>query len=184
MGHYPPGLERVTSSLLRDIVLSRNENGHTADALTSKGKGIILLMERARKRAPSGKCSEQRCLRNFHEFRKSIARRFARTHSVHIFGPQEPVVKTVGMFSKADVVIGIHGAGFQNVAFCRKNTTVVHVGFANNYGSLAKQFELKYHSIIVPGLKRSTVSYTVPIVDVVAQIEKAMIEDGLIRKDS
>ena len=88
------------------------------------------------------------------------------------------------MFSKADVVIGMHGAGFQNVVFCRKGTTVVHIGFGNNYRSLAKQFELKYHSIIVPGLKRITVSYTVPIADVVPQIEKAMIEDGLIRKDS
>ena len=57
----------------------------------------------------------------------------------------------VDLFNNADCVVGLHGAGFANLAFCNPKTKVIEFrGFDAGpvIGNLAKINKLNYHSII------------------------------------
>jgi len=57
----------------------------------------------------------------------------------------------IGIFNKAKIIIGLHGAGFANIVFCRKGTKIVEImskTAGDEIRNLAKQNNLKYFSIV------------------------------------
>ena len=58
----------------------------------------------------------------------------------------------VGLFYNADCIVGLHGGGFANLAFCKPGTKVVELTSPNAgtaIENLAKKNDLNYNSIIV-----------------------------------
>ena len=45
-------------------------------------------------------------------------------------------------FNNADVIVGLHGAGFANVAFCKPNTKIIEIS-ANPLDNVIKSLSLK-----------------------------------------
>ena len=66
--------------------------------------------------------------------------------------------KQIKLFSKAKCVIGLHGAGFVNIIFCKKGTKIVelsYLGKNNPIEILAKKNSLKYHRILPNSKKKN-----------------------------
>ena len=58
----------------------------------------------------------------------------------------------VDLFNNAECIVGLHGGGFANLAFCEPGTKVIELRSSNSgvpIENLAKKNDLKYHSIIV-----------------------------------
>ena len=58
----------------------------------------------------------------------------------------------VDLFNNAECIVGLHGGGFANLAFCKVGTKVIELRSSNSgvpIENLAKKNDLKYHSIIV-----------------------------------
>jgi len=56
----------------------------------------------------------------------------------------------VSIFSQANEILGLHGAGFSNIIFCKKNTKILElrtIDAGDMYKNLAKLSELNYNSI-------------------------------------
>jgi capsular polysaccharide biosynthesis protein len=56
----------------------------------------------------------------------------------------------VNLFNNASKIVGLHGAGFANLTFCKPNTTVIELkavsaGFM--YSNLSKKLNLDYRDI-------------------------------------
>ena len=56
-------------------------------------------------------------------------------------------LEQINLFSEAEIVVGLHGAGFSNILFCQNNTKIVeikspHIG--NMYKNLGKKLNLDY----------------------------------------
>lgn len=140
---------------------------------------MILMMDRARQRSWfSGECYEQRCLKNFEELEQALEQRFPYMNFV-VFRAGASLSDAISMFSSADVVIGIHGAGFQNVMFCKPGTTVIHIGSDTDYKWLADAFSLSYHAVIDHFLSRESRNFEVHVPTIVEQISHAMEQDGI-----
>jgi len=57
----------------------------------------------------------------------------------------------VDLFNNADYIIGLHGAGFANLAFCKPGTKVIEFRSSTSgqlYENIAKKNNLNYNSII------------------------------------
>ena len=61
------------------------------------------------------------------------------------------VAEQIALFSKASMIVGVHGAGFANLAFATKGTVVYELFSANYtplmYQSISERLELEYCSI-------------------------------------
>ena len=60
-------------------------------------------------------------------------------------------IEQVKYFNNADCIVGLHGAGFANLTFCKSNTRVIEFKTSNTgrmYEKLAQLNELKYTSIV------------------------------------
>ena len=60
-------------------------------------------------------------------------------------------VDQVQYFNNADYIIGLHGAGFANLSFCKNNTKVIEFKMSkigNMYENIANKNNLQYTSII------------------------------------
>ena len=60
-------------------------------------------------------------------------------------------VDQVQYFNNADCIIGLHGAGFANLTFCKSNTKIIEFRTSKTgkmYENLAKQNNLKFVSIV------------------------------------
>ena len=56
----------------------------------------------------------------------------------------------VNIFNRAKVIVGLHGAGFANIVFCRKGTHIIEIlskTTGNEFRSLAISNKLIYHSL-------------------------------------
>jgi tetratricopeptide (TPR) repeat protein len=73
--------------------------------------------------------------------------------------PLAAVKDAIQLFQSATVVVGVHGASLANIAFSRKGTTVIEIGFgipqAGHYLHLAESLELKYVGIRLKQNSRS-----------------------------
>jgi len=57
----------------------------------------------------------------------------------------------IKLFSNVNFIIGLHGAGFANIVFCKKNTKIIEIGTNTSgylFKSLAKKCQLNYKKII------------------------------------
>ena len=60
-------------------------------------------------------------------------------------------VDQVQYFNNADYIIGLHGAGFANLSFCKNNTKVIEFTMpkiGKMYENIANKNNLQYNSII------------------------------------
>jgi len=60
-------------------------------------------------------------------------------------------VDQVQYFNNADYIIGLHGAGFANLSFCKNNTKVIEFKMpkiGKMYENIANKNNLQYNSII------------------------------------
>lgn len=177
---YPPEVVHATSAVLRDVTLGSEKNESSSQDRRRK----LVLLERALRRDPDGDCYETRCMKNFAELKRRIKDKFGGRFDVVVYGPRETVDNAVRLFSTADVVVGFHGAGFQNMMFCREGVTVVHIGWGLHYKDLADEFRLRYHLSMAEGTERSMRSIVVDVDLVLGDIEKAIKEDDEWRKRS
>ena len=60
----------------------------------------------------------------------------------------------INLFSEAEIVIGLHGAGLSNHLFCQPKTKVIEIKLSyigNMYKNLGKQLNLNYINFIGKG---------------------------------
>lgn len=66
-----------------------------------------------------------------------------------------PWIKQVHLFAKATLIVGIHGAGLANIAFCEEGTKIVEImdeGYPNNcFEILANKSNLKFSRVLFSG---------------------------------
>jgi capsular polysaccharide biosynthesis protein len=99
--------------------------------------------------------------------------------------PLADVKDTIRLFRSATVVVGVHGASLANIAFSRKGTTVIEIGFgipqAGHYLHLAESLELNYVGIRLKKNSRSFGATEVSLPEAgVDNIANAVVE-GLLR---
>jgi len=88
----------------------------------------------------------------------------------------------VSLFYKAECIVGLHGGGFANLAFCRPGTKIVELRSADAgtpIENLAKKNDLKYNSIIVEAKQIKKFNYPnqqgsihIPINNLIRELEK------------
>lgn len=164
---------RAVSDLLKYVTKSQVPKEEKSRRYT------LLLMERARKRSWSGKCKEARCLKNFADLKAALASKFPNVDVV-VFPAVSTLSQAISAFSSADIVVGIHGAGFQNLMFCKPGTTVVHMGYDVEYHWMANTFKLHFHPVIIKGLHHEARSFEINVKEAVGYVFQAMEQDGRI----
>jgi len=94
------------------------------------------------------KKQNQRLLANENEIKKYLLEKDFVPVKLHKINFKEQV----NLFYNAECIIGLHGAGFANLAFCKPGTKVIEMRSSNAgfmYENLAKKNDLNYHSIII-----------------------------------
>lgn len=168
---------KTTARVLRDAALQSDSYRESF-----KKRPKLLLLERARSRKPDGACQEQRCAKNFGQLRHAIKKEFSRSFDIVLVPPELSVTDTVRTFVDADVVVGLHGAGFQNMMYCPKGTTIVHVGWDNQYRNLAEEFGLNFHLSYMKQMRRNSRNIVVNVKRIVADVKKAIEMDRVVSK--
>ena len=80
-------------------------------------------------------------------------------------------IDQVKIFNSAEIILGVHGAGFSNIIFCQKNTKIVEIRSVHTgkmYENLATNNKLNYDKIIYKptNLYKDTVSlgdFNIPV---------------------
>lgn len=170
--YFPPSLSHTTAAVLREASLSKPMPGRN-----------LVLLQRARSRFLHGLCREPRCVTNFEQLKKALTKTFAGRFNVLVYNAQDEIETAIRMFSSAKVVVGVHGGGFQNLMFCSPGTTVVHIGFDHSYRYLAREFNVRYHGLILKGLKRESKSIMLDVDRIVRSVVVAVNEDEMASKD-
>ncbi|MBK5307524.1 MAG: glycosyltransferase family 61 protein [Frankiaceae bacterium] len=139
--------------------------------VTSSGEGIRLLVSRADART-----------RRLHDER-ALLDALAPLGFQLFSAAGHTVEEQAKAFARAEAVIGVHGAGLANLAFCRPGTCVLeilpssfHEGITS-YGALAELLELRYAMYIgnaVQPNQRANSDVAVSISDVVAATERLL----------
>lgn len=151
-------------------------NGCQYNAFKPNSKPLVILIERATSRKLlKGDCKKIRCLKNFGEFLRGLKRRLKLP--ITVFKPTTDFPSTLKLFPRAKVVIGVHGAGLQNVMFCKPNTTVIELGHTDFYGRLSRQMRLRYHSLKVPGISQRSRNTKIDVNKFVDEIDKIIQAD-------
>mmetsp|Transcript_13068 Transcript_13068/g.40253 ORF Transcript_13068/g.40253 Transcript_13068/m.40253 type:complete len:451 (+) Transcript_13068:179-1531(+) len=147
--YYP----RCALVAARDFLVSIVDSVEQRSTVRNK----IVLLERATRRTADGKCHSTRCMQNFVELKTSIEKEFKDSqHEVVVFPPSGLYIQdVVHLFRDAVAVVGIHGAAFTNVLFCRPGTHILHVGSPSPlsdigpgwYRTFASTFNLTYYGL-------------------------------------
>ncbi|KAF4758106.1 hypothetical protein FOZ63_033394 [Perkinsus olseni] len=145
---YGLPLHCVTPShLLRELrgAMVRGAGGVNGEA--SKVPLVLWIVRKASR-------DESRILKN--ERRLVAALRKIGQIDVREFdGAEVGAKEAVALFSRAAVVVGVHGAGLSNILFCKEGAAVVELGFANplvwHYMYIAKALELRYERVLLDG---------------------------------
>lgn len=166
---------KTTAKVLRDAALQS-----ISFEESKKVRPKLLLMERARTRKSDGSCGQQRCAKNFEELRTAIKEEFGRNFEIEVVPHELSVIDTVRTFIDAAVVVGLHGAGFQNMMYCPKGTTIVHIGWDRQYENLAEEFGMNYHLSYMKTMTRNSKNLIVDVKKIVADVERAINEDRVV----
>lgn len=139
---YPPPADKLfgndsaknvhvvkTSALLRHRA-TQKENFITDS--NTENRSTLILIERAKRRSQeTGNCREERCLKNFEDLKNGIVKSLPQLN-VEVYGPNVNLSRSIYLFSKAAVVVAVHGAGLQNQMFCKPGTTIIEIGDGPN----------------------------------------------------
>ena len=104
------------------------------------------------------KGSPQRLISNEDEVKKYLLENNFVSVKLH----EIKFIEQVDLFYNAECIVGLHGAGFANVVFCKPGTKVVELRSVNAgpvIGNLAKVNDLNYHSIITTAKQIHKVNY-------------------------
>lgn len=148
--------------------LSESRSVYAKNAVLKKP--VLVLLERGYSRKRNGSCKQQRCLRNFEALRRTLLAKLGGKYRIEVYPPDGSITTAVRLFSAADMVVGVHGGGFQNLQFCRNATKVVHIGWGNNYKSNAEQYGLDFLPIVIKNLSRRSTNFQLDVDKVVRQI--------------
>ena len=89
-----------------------------------------------------------RSISNENEIKKYLLKKnfvIVKLHNIHF-------TEQVNLFHNAECVVGLHGGGFGNIAFCKPGTKIIElksVGAGNAIKNLAQKNKLNYNSIEV-----------------------------------
>lgn len=139
------------SPLLRDLRSAMMKGSSDVGGEEVLDRPVVLWIVRKAAR------DESRILKN--ERRLVAALRNIKGVDVREFdGAEEGAERAVTMFSRAAVVVGVHGAGLSNILFCSEGTTVIELGFANplvrHYMYIAEALGLSYERVLLEGAGR------------------------------
>lgn len=177
LGFFPKNQTKVTAQVLRHVV----ERDSPVEVHNSS-LPVLVLMERAIERKKDGSCSQTRCAKNFDQLKLKLRQKLNQRMDIVIFKAAENLRTSISIFSAASVVVGIHGAGFQNVMFCEPGTTVLHIGWDAHYRSLVEQFDLLFHQVDVPEMRRDHKNIVLDVDYVVDSVIKAIEQDKVISR--
>ena len=74
-----------------------------------------------------------RNLTNFEKLYAAIADKVG-LEKMRVFEGTETVAEALRLFHSATLVVGVHGAGFANVAFCQEGTQIIEIGYDSKAG--------------------------------------------------
>ena len=121
------------------------ENFLNPNILINKSNPIKIYIDRS---DAYTKKQNQRLLANENEIKKYLLEKDFVPVKLHKINFKEQV----NLFYNAKCIIGLHGAGFANLAFCKPGTKVIEMRGSNAgfmYENLAKKNDLNYHSVII-----------------------------------
>ncbi|KAF4678082.1 hypothetical protein FOL47_005361 [Perkinsus chesapeaki] len=131
-----------------DPLLRRLREAMTRGVGERPGETIVVWLVRKASR------DESRILKNERQLIAALQRVEGITIKEFDGAEQRPR-EAVELFSRAAVVVGVHGAGLSNILFCRKGTAVIELGFATplswHYMYLAEALGLRYERVLVDG---------------------------------
>ncbi|KAF4733724.1 hypothetical protein FOZ62_026203 [Perkinsus olseni] len=97
---------------------------------------------------------ESRILKNERQLVAAL-RKIGRIDVREFDGAEACAKDAVALFSRAAVVVGVHGAGLSNILFCKEGAAVVELGFANplvwHYMYVAEALGLRYERVLLDG---------------------------------
>ena len=68
-----------------------------------------------------------------------------------LFEGNKSVKKQIDLFSRAAIVVGVHGGAFGNIVFCAPQTLVIEIGFqtpqTDHYAHISNELNLEYHRV-------------------------------------
>ncbi|MBD1846783.1 glycosyltransferase family 61 protein [Cyanobacteria bacterium FACHB-63] len=121
-------------------------------------------------------------------------RRLLNEHQVFAFLEQQgfsryrlsdlSVLEQICLFHQAEIIVGVHGAGFTNLTFCRSNTKVIEL-FSQEYTpivyeQIAKHNHLVYTSLITDDIEASesplTANFSISLASLREHLQRVMCE--------
>lgn len=152
----------------------------------ARARPFILLVERALKRSADGsRCVGKRCLANFAELQDAITREFGMLVEVRVLSPSGDDLfrRSVELFSRASVVVGMHGAGITNQIFMQRGAHVIHLGWHGMwqlYARVAKEHGIDFVNVITEGASQTGENAKAEIPVVILEIRRALEKDEVL----
>ncbi|KAA8493635.1 hypothetical protein FVE85_4772 [Porphyridium purpureum] len=145
----------------------------------SSSRKKIVLMVRRMVNVSHPECYTKRCMGNIAEVYDTLLAHFGNEHNVTLFPPVPTVRQTICTFSDADVVIGIHGAGFTNMMFMRSGSLAIHIGAPGAemwYSGTAARNKVKYIGLTNPQVSYGNSNITVNASRIVMHVSQYLAE--------
>lgn len=177
-GNYPQKcLIEATENILVETLLQ--------DAPPLPKNPLILIIDRAKSRF-NRKCTGSRCISNLPELVESIKSQWPNSVSVYSMGNNEnDMVRTSArLFYHATVVVGMHGGGFANIIYMRRNanTSVIQIGWQGGLSKLYAGFTLKrqiiFRNIVTKGASHTSSNVEIDVSLVILEIYRALQRAG------
>lgn len=143
--------------------------------------GSLLLLQRRLNPEQEKSCDTPRCMANFAELRRALEKEFDDRYPVVVFPSNPSVQESICMFQNARIVVGIHGAGFNNLLFVRPGTIVVQIGNEElaswgEYRHLAIQRGARFVPLVEPMIHRLAKNIAVNVSRVVSVIASSLAD--------
>lgn len=142
-------------------------------------KPTLLILDRAteRKSGEPPRCWGVRCIRNMPDIIRRIKKRHGQRVRVRVMRQREGnfLIRGIAEFRNAKIVIGAHGAGFQNMMFMKNNSYALHLGWEKMwglYGNLAKRYNIDFQNILTKGIGQMSTNTPADAENVVSLVGK------------
>eukprot|EP00172_Hildenbrandia_rubra_P000789 Plantae.Rhodophyta-Hildenbrandia_rubra.ctg14444.p1 GENE.Plantae.Rhodophyta-Hildenbrandia_rubra.ctg14444~~Plantae.Rhodophyta-Hildenbrandia_rubra.ctg14444.p1 ORF type:complete len:637 (+),score=82.00 Plantae.Rhodophyta-Hildenbrandia_rubra.ctg14444:266-2176(+) len=175
---YGQAPDLATGALLRSVYLSK-ENVSI--------RPYILFMSRSSAQYGNDSCEGTRCVANEPAVIAAFKKAFGDKYDVHVFRHNDGLSSAVKYFGASPrYIVGVHGAGWQNLAFCktpkqRKGSPLYAVHISSEfrrdfYKPLAESVGARYVRYFVPNVEHYSSNHTVNTESLIGIFKQ--IEDG------
>lgn len=166
--------EWITSNIFKHLVRDRK--------VRRRQKLIILVLDRAEHRTKGTKqsCLGKRCIRNLPELVQKLRKEFRHRAYVRVMRHNEgnTLIDGVAQFKHSKLVIGAHGAGFQNLMFMKSGSTAIHMGWKwEIYAKLAERHKISFKQVGIRGMSHNSGNHTADIAKVMQIVHKTLSND-------